>query len=96
MRIRMKVEMSGTRNSQPWPKVGGEIDLPDDEAVSYCAAGLAEPATEVAEVETTTPAEDSEKTVIGDVETTMPPDDSEKAVPSRRGRPPGSKNKPKE
>ena len=32
MRVRMMVPLSGTRNGKDWPKVGGVIDLPDDEA----------------------------------------------------------------
>jgi len=37
----MKVDVTGTRNGDPWPARGEEIDLPDDEAKDLCAAGIA-------------------------------------------------------
>ena len=43
MKVTMRAEISGTRNGVDWPKKGGEIDLPDQEAADMCAAGLAEP-----------------------------------------------------
>lgn len=43
MRVRMKVGLSGTRNGQPWPASGDEVNLPDAEGADLCAAGLAEP-----------------------------------------------------
>lgn len=43
MQIRLKVQISGTRNGQDWPRRGSVIELPDDEAAQYCAAGMAEP-----------------------------------------------------
>ena len=43
MKVKMKVVMSGTRNGESWPLPGGEIDLPDGEGASLCAAGLALP-----------------------------------------------------
>jgi hypothetical protein len=44
MRIVMREQISGTRNEQPWPPVGEEIDLPDDEAAELVERGVAEPA----------------------------------------------------
>ncbi|MFE7927790.1 hypothetical protein ACFU6S_03495 [Streptomyces sp. NPDC057456] len=41
MRVRMKVTISGTRDGQPWPERGGEVDLPEGEAKQLVAAGLA-------------------------------------------------------
>lgn len=43
MKVRMKVDISGTRNGQEWPRRGSVVDLPDAEAVEMCAAGMAEP-----------------------------------------------------
>ncbi len=40
----MRVNISGTRNGQDWPRVGESIDLPDAEAVDLLNAGLARPA----------------------------------------------------
>lgn len=34
MRIQMTHHISGTRNGEPWPAPGGEIELPDDEALT--------------------------------------------------------------
>lgn len=59
MRVRMKVDVSGDRNGQPWPRRGGEIDLPDGEATSLCAAGLAVPVTDTnSDVEKAVPSDD--------------------------------------
>lgn len=41
MRVKMKVAVSGGRDGQSWPGIGGEIDLPDDEAQSLVTAGMA-------------------------------------------------------
>ena len=39
----MRVQISGTRNGDPWPTPPAEIDVPAEEAQSLIAAGLAEP-----------------------------------------------------
>lgn len=39
----MQVVMSGTRNGESWPLPGNEVDLPDGEAATMCANGLAVP-----------------------------------------------------
>lgn len=46
MKVRMKTEILGTRNGVRWPKAGGEVDLPANEAVELLAGGLAEPVAE--------------------------------------------------
>lgn len=43
MRIKMLISVSGTRDGADWPPVGGEIDLPGDEAADLCDAGYATP-----------------------------------------------------
>jgi hypothetical protein len=51
----MRHQISGTRNGASWPPPGDEIDLPDAEAVKYCANGLAVPVGDHrGDVETTT------------------------------------------
>jgi hypothetical protein len=51
----MRDQISGTRNGEPWPPPGAEIDLPDQEAVKYCSNGLAVPVGDHrGDVETTT------------------------------------------
>lgn len=53
MRVRMKIQISGSRNGAYWPAAGGEIDLPDREAEKMLAAGTVEAAV-AAPVETAT------------------------------------------
>ena len=43
MKIRMKTQLSGTRNGVRWPLAGESKDLPEGEALDLIAAGLAEP-----------------------------------------------------
>lgn len=43
MKVRIKGDISGSRNGAPWPKRGEDIELPDDEAAQLCASGLAAP-----------------------------------------------------
>lgn len=65
MRVRMKVDVSGARDGQPWPGRGKAVDLPDEEAASLCAAGMAEPVADTeADVERAVPADDAEKRVL--------------------------------
>ena len=43
MKIKLKADMSGTRNGQDWPARGEVFEVDDDEGAELCAAGLAEP-----------------------------------------------------
>lgn len=56
MRVRMRVEMSGTRDGLPWPPKGQSVDLPDEEAAHLVAAGLAESESGPEVEEATAPA----------------------------------------
>lgn len=47
MKIRMLVQVSGTRNGLDWPARGSVVDLPDDEAQSYVDNGMADKLTNV-------------------------------------------------
>lgn len=42
MRVRMKTHISGFRDGEPWPEIGGTIDVPEHEAADLAAAGYAE------------------------------------------------------
>lgn len=42
MRIRMTVDMPGTRDGEPWPAKGEEADLPTAAAAHLVASGVAE------------------------------------------------------
>ncbi len=55
MRVRMKVDISGTRAGQEWPPRGSVIDLPDAEAADYCKSGMAEPVAVFNEPEVSDP-----------------------------------------
>ncbi len=56
MRVRMLVQVSGTREGREWPQRGAEVDLPDAEAQQYVASNMAVPvATFTPEVETAVP-----------------------------------------
>lgn len=43
MRVRMTIQITGTRDGAYWPAPGGEIDLPEVEAAKMCAAQYATP-----------------------------------------------------
>ncbi len=43
MKVRMKVDMSGTIDLKPWPPRGGVVEVPDVVGAKLCAAGHAEP-----------------------------------------------------
>lgn len=62
----MKVDVSGTRNGKEWPQRGSVFEMPDDEAVGYINAGMAEAVTTFpAPVETATPPAVDEKRASG-------------------------------
>jgi hypothetical protein len=46
MKVRMKEQITGTRDSVRWPAPGEEIDLPDGEAMDLCSIGAAVPVPE--------------------------------------------------
>jgi hypothetical protein len=52
MRVKLLVHLTGTRNGVEWPGYHEEMELPDDEAASMVAAGLAEPVTKHRDAET--------------------------------------------
>jgi hypothetical protein len=43
VKVRMKIQITGTRDGVRWPSPGGEVELPDHEAMALCANGRAEP-----------------------------------------------------
>ena len=46
MKIRMKGDISGTRDGRPWPKRGEVAEVSDAEGALLCAQGMAEPVAE--------------------------------------------------
>ncbi|MEU9208545.1 hypothetical protein AB0D27_11465 [Streptomyces sp. NPDC048415] len=56
MKVRIKGDISGSRDGIPWPKRGETMELPDDEGTALCASGLAVPAADTDDdVETAVP-----------------------------------------
>jgi hypothetical protein len=47
-KVRLTVQVSGTRDGLYWPPVGTVVDLDDDEAEGLMTAGIAEAVTEKA------------------------------------------------
>ncbi|MFJ8163817.1 hypothetical protein ACIRBY_23220 [Streptomyces sp. NPDC096136] len=88
MRIRMTVEMSGTRNGEPWPRRGEVTELPTAEAAHLVGAGIAERVDDVPAVETAT-APAAESAPLPDAEAAGIP-----AAEERRGR--GRPRKPRD
>lgn len=62
MKIRMMTDVSGSRNGVEWPRRGGTVDVPKEEAMQMCRAGMAVPVDgSTDDVETATVADDSDK-----------------------------------
>lgn len=55
MRIRMRRQITGTRDGVDWPAPGGEMVVPDDEGAQLCAMGAALPVAEERTEETRAP-----------------------------------------
>lgn len=53
MLVRMTTTIGGYRNGEPWPTVGGTIDVPDHEAADLIRNGYAEAASDVPAEEAT-------------------------------------------
>ena len=75
MKVRMRSQISGTRNGQEWPPPGSVVELPDDEAIGYCTRGMADPVTVHTETETAVAPEPEKRDEA--------PDASEKRGPNR-------------
>lgn len=56
MKVRMKINISGTRDGQDWPSIGECIVVPDAEGADLCAAGYAEPVADIKPEKATAPA----------------------------------------
>lgn len=61
MKVRLKAQLTGTRDGVAWPAPGETVDLPDHEGAKLCASGVAEPVeSRKADVETATPKASTE------------------------------------
>lgn len=86
MKIRMKVQMSGTRNGQRWPKRGEIAELPTAEAAHYVAAGIAEQVTDKPPAPETATTPTAEVTTTPPTATTEPPAATKRATSARKPR----------
>jgi hypothetical protein len=90
MRVRLIGTMTGTRDGKDWPPIGGEIDLPADEAIALVGNRMAVP-VDTSDVELAVVADPSvEVRVAGSQTTVVPPPTgmTTKSVPTvgKRGR----------
>lgn len=65
MKVRMKRQISGTRDGVDWPAPGCDLVVPDDEGASLCALGMAEPVAEPARAERATAPKPSTRKAKG-------------------------------
>ena len=61
MKVKLKVDMSGTRDGYDWPARGAVVDLPPEEAAGLCDAGMADPVADKAKPEQATVPDDAEQ-----------------------------------
>lgn len=78
MRVEMLIHITGTRNGEDWPPVGGVIDLPDHEARRMIDVGYAKEATSA------TKTADSDETTPSDLSPASSPEDSGTAPTPRK------------
>jgi len=60
VKVRMRIQIVGTRDGVAWPPPGGVKDVPDHEGARLCANGFAEPVVEE-RVEKAVPKQTAEK-----------------------------------
>lgn len=91
MKIRMKIDISGSRNGEPWPPKGEIADVPTGEAQHLVASGIAE------EVDQDDAEADQDDAEAGALETaTAPEAETPAATPAKRSRAPKAAADPKE
>jgi hypothetical protein len=64
MKVRLIYKLDGTRNGEPWPAVGGEIDVPVSEAVNLISHGYAVPVAVPHEQERATAEQQLERATL--------------------------------
>jgi hypothetical protein len=66
MKIKMRMLITGTRNSVSWPPIGGIVDLPEDEAQCMIRHGyaIAAPEQEIPLVERAAVENDTQTAII--------------------------------
>ena len=64
MKIRLTYQMDGMREGEPWPAVGGVMDVSMDEAISLISRGYAIPAPVPHEQERATAEQQLERATL--------------------------------
>lgn len=88
MKIRLKVDVSGSRDGKPWPPRGSVTDLPREEAMQLCSNGMAVP------VDSGNEGTEAAVPSAADVETRGPALTTESASAVTPGAPEGEKKAP--
>lgn len=88
MLIEMRTRIGGYRNGEPWPEVGGTIDVPDHEAADLISNGYAKESSREATDAgpTEPPAADSDEESVADTDETAAADSDPLEVKPKRGR----------
>lgn len=75
MKIKMLIQMSGSRNGQPWPGLGDVVELPTTEAAFLVSSGIAQEVPDSEELTVHMPEQpaDAESENPGPVEVATPP-----------------------
>jgi hypothetical protein len=86
MRVRMKTDVSGSRDGRAWPKRGETLDVSDTEGADLCGSGLAVPAADSDDTEKAVAPDDSEtRALTTDNSAAVTPGDEEKvAAPAKK------------
>lgn len=64
MKVRLIYKLEGTRNGEPWPAVGGTIDVPMSEAINLISHGYAVPVPVPHEQERATAEQQPERATL--------------------------------
>ena len=82
MRVRMRVRMTGSRNGEDWPDVGGLLDVSEDEGNALIQAGIARAAGLDEETETGPTVDEATGRATAPVEAALAPGGEETAASS--------------
>ena len=86
MRVQMQIHITGYRDGEPWPPVGGTVDVPEREALELISQGYAKAVEDGPVVEAV--GDDAvEADGAGDGGADVAPAEGTGDAPVRRGRP---------
>ena len=85
MRVRMKIDVSGSRDGEAWPRRGQTFDVPDGEGADLCASGMAEPVADGdSDVEKAVPDDDEQRALTTENADAVTPGAQEDKEPARK------------